>query len=257
MVSLFLGFLTQPKSLTKAGPLPKSGPAASGPKTTPFFHHRPKAPLHKAFSYTSKNRPDSSEDIAKKRITTRDNATKIADYSHKLRKSKGMSGDRITKYSITGPNKSTSSKTKSKSTKPRKPTKIAWSQELQAALEDIPSYKLERLYHSLCSLSLSTHTPLLSVGAWSFMETLTALSGRNSSTSFHSYLSSQKLQKLGLSQKMDRKSVQQAVKRVSEFGNSTKHNPTSAAFNGEQLANDIETMGKMLIALAEQSKGKS
>ena len=61
MVSLFLGFLTQPKSLTKAGPLPKSGPAASGPKTTPFFHHRPKAPLHKAFSYTSKNRPDSSD----------------------------------------------------------------------------------------------------------------------------------------------------------------------------------------------------
>ena len=197
------------------------------------------------------------EDIAKKRITTRDNATKIADYSHKLRKSKGMSGDRITKYSITGPNQSTSSKTKSKSTKPRKPTKIAWSQELQAALEDIPSYKLERLYHSLCSLSLSNHTPLLSVGAWAFMETLTALSGRNSSTSFHPYLSSQKLQKLGLSQKMDRKSVQQAVKRVSEFGNSTKHNPTSAAFNGEQLANDIETMGKMLIALAVQSKGKS
>ena len=60
-MNLISWFLDQPKSLTKAGPLPKSGPAASGPKTTPFFHHRPKAPLHKAFSYTSKNRPDSSD----------------------------------------------------------------------------------------------------------------------------------------------------------------------------------------------------
>ena len=197
------------------------------------------------------------KDIAQKRITTRDDAAKITDYSHELRSSEGMSGDRISKYPITGPKKSTPSKTKNKSAKPRKPTKIAWSQELEAALEDISSYKLKRLYYSLCSLSLSNHTPLLSVGVWSFTETLTALSGRNSGTSFHSYLSPQKLQKLGIIQKTDMQSVREAVKRVSDFGNSTKHNPTSAAFNGEQLANDIETMGKTLIALAKQSKDKS
>ena len=35
--SCSLAFWQEPKSLTKVGPHPKSGPAASGPKTTPFF----------------------------------------------------------------------------------------------------------------------------------------------------------------------------------------------------------------------------
>ena len=58
---VFLLFaLLPPKSLTKAGPLPKSGPGASGPKTTPFFPPSPQSPVHKAFSYTLQTRPDSS-----------------------------------------------------------------------------------------------------------------------------------------------------------------------------------------------------
>ena len=197
------------------------------------------------------------EDVAQQHITTRDNAAKITNYSHELRNSEGVSGDRVPSYPIPGLKKSTAGKDKKKSTKPKKPTKIALSKELQKALSAIPSYKLEKLYYSLCSLSLSTHTPLLSVGAWSFIETLTALSGRKSSTDFHAYMSQQKLQELGLGNRTDTKSVREAVKRVSEFGNSTKHNRTSAAFNSEQLSNDIETMEKMLIVLAKQSKGKN
>ncbi len=131
------------------------------------------------------------------------------------------------------------------------------SNELQTALDDIPSYKLAKIYYSLCSLSLAQHTPLLSVGAWTFIETLTALNGRNAKANFHSYLSPQVLQKLGIAEKKDTTSIREAVKRISELGNSTKHNKTSASFNGETLANDFETMEKMLIALAVQAKGKS
>ena len=60
LVFLLFGFFLTTKE-SNQGRFPKSGPAASGLKQPPSFHHRPKAPLHKAFSYTSKNKPDSSE----------------------------------------------------------------------------------------------------------------------------------------------------------------------------------------------------
>ena len=194
-------------------------------------------------------------DVAIKRITTRDNASAITNYSHQLRKSEGVSSERTSKYYIAVQGKPTKGKTKAKPKNPPKPKKIALSEDLQDALNDITSYKLSKIYYSLCSLSLARHTPLLSVGAWSFIETLTARSGRKRNTDFHAYLSGQKLQEIGLSSKENRKSVREAVKRISELGNSTKHDHTSASFNGEQLANDIETMEKMLIALAKKSKG--
>ena len=196
------------------------------------------------------------EDVAAKHITTRENAPEMGKYSNKLGSLEGLTGGRVSRYSIAMPGETATDETRTRPKKPKKPSYIASSEELQSALFEIQSYKLEKLYFSLCSVKLEPHTLLLSIAAWSFLETLTALSGRSPGTSFLAYLSSQKLQSLGLDEKMDRKSICEAVKRVSESGNSTKHNPTSAAFNGEQLANDFETMEKMLVALAEQSKGK-
>ena len=192
-------------------------------------------------------------DVAQKTITTRDNAKKITGYSHDLRNLAGVSGERSDKHPIAVGKKPDAPKPKP----PKKPTKIEMSNELQTALDDIPSYKLAKIYYSLCSLSLAQHTPLLSVGAWTFIETLTALNGRNAKTNFHSFLSPQVLQKLGIAEKEDTTSIREAVKRISELGNSTKHNKTSASFNWETLANDFENMEKMLIALAVQAKGKS
>ena len=48
-----------------------------------------------------------------------------------------------------------------------------------------------------------------------------------------------------------RRYLNDAMKRVFECGNSTKLDPTPDAFNGEQLANDFESMEKMMIALAK------
>ena len=144
-----------------------------------------------------------------------------------------------------------------KPTEPLKPEVIPLNTELLAALKEIPSYKLENIYFSLCKVSLKEHTPLLYVGSWMFIETLTALCGRHYNTDFHSYLSVQKMTSLSLGAKNETKAISEAVKRISEAGNTTKHNKTSAAFNGEQLANDFEVMKSLLVALAKEAKGKT
>lgn len=196
-------------------------------------------------------------DVAEKKATTRDNTKAITEYAHGLRSTDGLDGTRGDRRNIEPPKAATTRKKGKKTAKPTTPTKIAPSDNLQAALKEIPSYKLEQLYFSLCSLSLSSHTPLLTVGAWSFLETLTAVCGRRSGTDFHSYLSAQTLENFGLGTKRDTASAREAVKRISELGNSTKHNKTSGSFNGVQLANDMETIEKVLVALAKDAKGKT
>ena len=196
------------------------------------------------------------EDVANKRITTRDNSPKIIKYANKLSNLEGVSGERVKIHTIADNKTSTQSRPKPAAQRPKKPVKISHSEELMTALGEIPSYKLERLYYSLCSIRLDAHTPLLSVGAWALIETLTAIAGRSASTDFYSYLSNQKLNSLGLGDRQETRSIREALKRVSEFGNSTKHHRSSAAFSGEQLANDFETMEKMLLALAVECKGK-
>lgn len=197
------------------------------------------------------------EDVGQKCITTRENSSAITKYANDLRNLPSVFGERVEKHPIAIDNASSESQSQSSAQRPKKPTKIPLFNELNAALGVIPSYKLEKLYYSLCSVRLGPHTPLLSVGAWAFIETLTALDGRSDHVDFHSYLSKQKLSGLGLGSGRETKSISEALKRVSEFGNYTKHHKTGAAFNGEQLANDFAIMEKMLVALAENCKGKS
>lgn len=197
------------------------------------------------------------KDIHSKEITTRDNAEAINAYSKRLRNLEGLTGGRVKKRVVSMPSDVAPTPEEKKIIKPQKITKIAPNDDLQLALRDIPSYKLEQLYYSLCSLSLSSHTPIITVGAWSFLETLTAVCGRNSGTDFHTYLAPTKLNSLGLGDKKDTKSIRDSVKRISDLGNSTKHNKTSSAFNGEQLANDFLTMEGLLVALAKNAKGKT
>ena len=144
-----------------------------------------------------------------------------------------------------------------KPTEPQKSEFIPLNTELVVALKEIPSYKLESIYFSLCKVSLKEHTPLLYVGAWMFIETLTALCERNDTTDFYSYLSVQKMTSLSLGAKNEIKAIREAVKRISEAGNTTKHNKTSAAFNSEQLENDFKVMKSLLVALAKEAKGKT
>lgn len=198
-------------------------------------------------------------DVADKKVTTRNNSSDIADYANKLGSLEGVSGERVSRKEIND-SKSAYDDKKTKPKKPKRPprqAKISPNDALSQALGSIPSYKLERIYFSLCSLTLYNHAPLLYVGAWSFLETLTALCGRNESVDFQSFLSAQMLERLGLGNGKKTKSIREAVKRISEYGNSTKHNKTSAGFNGDQLANDFDTMSEMLLVLAKEAKGRS
>ena len=196
------------------------------------------------------------DDIAEKRITTRNNSDEIREYANGLGRVEGYSGNRVEKRPITISEEEMQHEGDRKKKRLKVPTKIPPLNELSKALQEIPSYKLEKLYNSICSINLSTHTPLLYVGTWAFIETLTAIGGRKDNIDFHSFLSTKKLTDVGIEDKDDRTTIRQVLKRVSEAGNSTKHHKTSAAFNGEQLANDIKTLEQTLVLLAKNAKGK-
>jgi hypothetical protein len=57
------------------------------------------------------------------------------------------------------------------------------------------------LYFSICSIGLENHTPLVTIGVWAFVETLSALAGRKQETDFVSYFSAQLLTNMGLGDK--------------------------------------------------------
>ena len=195
-------------------------------------------------------------DVVDKTVTTRDNVPRIREYASHLTTrcplsvSEGPSRP-IDPSAPVRPRGSTK-----KPQRPRTPKRLPFSKAFESALESLPSYKLQRLYYSLCSISLNTHTSLLTVGAWTLLESLTALDGRNPNTDFHAYLSQNRLSSLGLGSRREVQGIRAAVKRISDLGNNTKHDATAASFNGETLANDMETIGGMLLALAESARQK-
>lgn len=134
---------------------------------------------------------------------------------------------------------------------PSKPNKLLYNKELQEKLKAIPSYKLDSMYYTLCTVFLRQHTPMLYVGVWSFVESLTALCGRSEKVDFQAFLSKERLSSLGVSDKAEQKAIRQSLQRVSEFGNSTKHHKDGAGFNSAQLANDFEILQVLLLSLAD------
>lgn len=188
-------------------------------------------------------------------VTSRHKAAEIASYARELSTLPGVGNQRVLpeRIDLSPTKKSTR---KPKPTKPKHPSHINYSSELHHELKAIPSYKLETLYYSICSIDLEGHVPLLSVALWAFIETLTAIAGRDSTTSFVSFLSDQRLTLLGVTDKDERKTVKSAIQRLAEYGNTTKHHNSSAHFNGPQLYNDVETVNAVLVALAKTAAQK-
>ena len=126
-----------------------------------------------------------------------------------------------------------------------------------AKLKALKSFKLEHLYNSLCAVPLQENTPLLAVGTWAFFETLTAKVGREANTAFSNYLSKARLQQYGLGTGPQTKPLREAIVRIADYGNTTKHHDTAAAFNGDQLANDLETLKELIIKCADDALAKT
>lgn len=118
--------------------------------------------------------------------------------------------------------------------------------DVYAGLKKLKNEKLLSLYFSICKVELSPHAPLVAIGVWAFFESLSACAGRNDSTNFEAFLSSSRLQSYSIA---DAKAVRKALQRVAEYGNTTKHHRVSAAFNGEQINNDMSTLKAVLVGL--------
>lgn len=141
---------------------------------------------------------------------------------------------------------------------PRKPEKarhVRFEDEIFRALQRLGNQKLESLYYSLCSLELERHTPIVCIGAWAFFETLTACQGRAENTSFEAFLSKSKLSLLGITG--ETVSLRSAIGRMREYGNSTKHHPVSATFNGDQLNNDMTALKSVILKCIDEATSRS
>ncbi len=194
-------------------------------------------------------------DTANLKITTRAKLKETTNYSHELRNLDGVTGAPAEPQLLESEETAQSAdKTQKRKKRPKKIRHIPYDEDIHNALESLQNYKLEHLYYSICDIDLTKHTPLVSVGVWAFFETLTACAGKPETTDFHSYLSAQRLNNFGLGDNKKTKSIRQAVKRISEHGNTTKHDQTSAAFNGDQLANDMQTLAPTLLKLIEMAK---
>jgi hypothetical protein len=188
-----------------------------------------------------------------KKVHSRSLQKDIEKYSRDLGATAGISGSR----NAPEPLSATTGRGKRKRKVPRKPKRpehIAYEEEISLRVKNIPSYKLERIYYSICEIGLEDHTPLISVGVWSFFECLTARCGRGATTSFLDFLSKDKLNRLGFSERDSVNSIRQALQRISMYGNTTKHHEKSANFNGEQLANDMDALKDVIQKLAEEAK---
>ncbi|MGC6520752.1 MAG: hypothetical protein ACON37_12090 [Candidatus Puniceispirillaceae bacterium] len=140
----------------------------------------------------------------------------------------------------------TNKKKKPRPQKPRPLRHINHSIEISQSLERTGSRKLILLYHSLCKVRLDHHATLLAVGVWTFFECLAALD--NCETDFVGYFTG-RLKAYGLVDKGSNKSIKDALRNVSAYGNKTKHHQIAAQFDGEQLANDMEVLSPLVVAV--------
>jgi hypothetical protein len=181
------------------------------------------------------------------KVNSRNNKDQIDKYGRTL--SKSLSGDHAKPTPITKAAAGARKATKKAPKKLPKIPHIAYHKDMVEALAELASNKLERIHYSLCDISLEAHTPLLTIGLWALVESLTALAGRNDTTDFVSFYSGNKITELGIPGKP--LVLREALIRIQRNGNTTKHHETSAAFDGEQLANDYDTIMPLLVKTIE------
>lgn len=204
----------------------------------------------------SRNRPKADFDamlirflkdlLNGEKVNSRKNRSDVIAYARELGAMPGLTNTRIEPETL-----GTSEKKPSRGKTTKKPKQVAsarhitYDSEVADSLRALGNEKLERLYYSICQLELADHTLLVCIGAWAFFETLTACQGR-SGQSFPQFLQKTKLESLGIG--ADTRSERTALERISEFGNTTKHHPVSATFNGSQLNNDMTTLKDVIMA---------
>lgn len=128
--------------------------------------------------------------------------------------------------------------------KPKRPepTKnMPYSERVYDLLEELSNYKLQSLYYSISTITMKDHVPTLFVAAWSFLDSLSVALGRPDAGNISQHWQRKNLLNKDLQFSKDTaKSVEGAFERIRLHGNDTKHHPTSAGFDAQQLKSDWE-----------------
>ena len=195
--------------------------------------------------------------VGKKDVTSRMNKDDIIKYVRPLAKLQGVTSVRIEPESLsteapTGKTKATRKKTPKK---PEKAKHVLYEEEIFQSLKAYGNGKLESLYHSICSVELDPHTPMVSIGAWAFFESLTACAGRKDGTPFPNYLTKSKLTSYGIGGSTT--ALAEALSRLGQHGNTTKHHPVAAAFHGDQLNNDMIALKTVILNVIAEAAQKA
>jgi len=180
-------------------------------------------------------------------VNSRKNKPEVIQYARELTAMPGITNNRIDPEPLgtDGPSPARRRGPRRTPRRPERAKKIRFDDDIFQALRGLANYKLESLYHSICTIELELNTPIVSIGTWAFFETLTSCQGRNDSTSFDSYLTKAKLAALGF---QDSKALREALSHISALGNTTKHHSVAAHFNGDQLNNDMITLKDVIVA---------
>lgn len=195
-------------------------------------------------------------DLLDGEVNSRKNKDDITAYARELGAMEGLSHKRTSPVLIQDDTKKSGKKKATNRSKPKSQPRISYNEDIEEGIRSIPSQKLESLYNSLITIKYTDHAPLLAIGLWAFMETLTALCGRAEKIDMLAFLSKEKVKALGVAGQSDIRTIRTIVQRIAEYGNSTKHHHTSAAFNGPQMANDVETITKIILALTKEAQAK-
>ena len=193
--------------------------------------------------------------VAGVEVSSRMNRPEITAYARALTALPQVTNARIDPEPLSAGTRS-AGKRRTTRRRPRMPEKarvIRYETEIADALRELENDKLSSLYHSICTIELALHAPLVGIGVWAFLETLTACEGRSEGTSIDAFLSKERLRNLGFN---DARAITAAVIRIRDMGNTTKHHQTAANFNGDQLNNDMATLKAVIIACIGNAMSK-
>lgn len=131
-----------------------------------------------------RTRPKTDFDILSKRfihdllertnVNSRMNKDEIIEYARPLNSVAGVTGARIQAEPLSSGAEVRPGRRQTQSRRPAHAKHVQYEDEIGVALKSYGNDKLQSLYHSICTIDLDPHTPIVAVGTWAFFESLTA-----------------------------------------------------------------------------------
>jgi len=135
------------------------------------------------------------------------------------------------------------------------PNTIQKTSKMTVALHTLGSDKLDQLYNSLCSIPLKKHASLMCVGAWTFLEVLANLAGKEANSGLESFYSGKI--NAWFNDKRKKLELRTSAKYVIDEGNVIKHGEIAHSFDARHLAIHIEILEPLLLKTIECAHEKN